>query len=194
MKIPFSYETFFACILAVLAVYHCCRREYKIAGSAASVLVLSFLPDGLNIIFHINVDDFSRFIYLVILFMALYLGSSLRFYDKYKWWDRSIHFLTGVGFVGFGTAIAGLSPGITRFVLLFFGFTFSVTLHVIWELLEYLSDCILHSNAQRWQMIHDSNNHQSEQAVQPAGLVDTMNDLICCLVGAALMIAFCWLI
>lgn len=192
MKIPVFYELIFACIAAVTAVYHISRREFKTAGSAALVMVLSFLPVGLKTLFHINVDTVSRFVYLIILCMALYLGSSLRFYDKYRWWDRVLHFLSGVGFVGFGTAIAGLSPGITKILLLSFGFTFSVTLHVFWEVLEYLADCCFHSNAQRWQVIHDSNNHMPEQAVQPAGLVDTMNDMICCLIGAALVFIVRW--
>lgn len=181
----------FAGIMAVLGVYHCIRREYKTAGSAVLVVLLSFLPTGLNLVFRIAVDVFSRTVYLIILFMALYLGGARRFYEKYSWWDRSLHFLSGLGFVGFGIAIAELSPNLTRFFLLFFGFTFSVTLHVFWEVLEYLCDCITHGNAQRWQLIHDSDNHKSERTIQPAGLADTMNDMICCLVGAALMI-LCW--
>lgn len=184
----------FAGIMAVLGVYHCIRREYKIAGSAVLGLLLSFLPAGLNMVFHISVDVFSQTVYFIILFMALYLGGARRFYEKYKWWDRSLHFLSGLGFVGFGTAIAELNPNLTRFFLLFSGFTFSVTLHVFWEVLEYFCDCITHGNAQRWQLFHDSNNHKSERTIQPAGLADTMNDLICCLVGAALMIIFWWLI
>lgn len=192
MDMQISYDIIFACITAVLAVYHCTRREYKIAGSTTITLGLAFIPAVLNTLFYINVDVFSRLVYFIILFMALYLGGSLRFYDKYKWWDRTIHFLSGIGFVGFGTAIARLSPDITRFVLLIFGFSFSVTLHVFWEVLEYLSDCIFRGNAQRWQLIHDSNNHKAEHAMQPAGLADTMNDMICCLIGAALMIVFGW--
>lgn len=184
----------FAGIIVILGIYHCIRREYKLAGSTVLVLLFSFLPAGLNTVFHIYVDVISQIVYFFILFMAIYLGGALRFYEQYKWWDRTLHFMSGLGFVGFGTAIAELSPGISRFLLLFFGFTFSVTLHVFWEVLEYFCDCITHGNAQRWQLIHDSNNHQSEQAIQPAGLVDTMNDLICCLAGAALMIVYWWLI
>jgi hypothetical protein len=126
--------------------------------------------------------------------MSLYFGGSLKFYDKFKWWDRAIHFLSGVGFVGFGIAIVRIDSGVIKWIILLFGFSFSVTLHVFWELLEYINDCVTHANAQRWQKIHNSNNHVSKNAVQPAGLVDTMNDIICCLVGATLSVIVWWFV
>lgn len=194
MKLLSLCEIIFRCALFALAVYHIYKREFKLIKSLILVFALSFLPELLNAIFQIRIDAFSIIVYLIILFMALYLGSSIGFYDRYKWWDRAIHFLSGVGFVGFGIAIADTSSGIIKLVILFFGFTFSITLHVFWEVLEYISDCISHGNAQRWQMIHASNNHVSEKAIQPAGLVDTMNDMICCIVGAVLAILVWWFI
>lgn len=194
MKLLSLCEIFFRCALFALVVFHVFKREFKLMKSVILVLVLSFLPELLNAVFHIRIDGFSVFVYFIILFMALYLGSSYRFYDKYKWWDRAIHFLSGVGFTGFGIAFAGTSSGILKLVILLFGFTFSITLHVIWEVLEYISDCITHGNAQRWQMVHTSINHVSEKAIQPAGLVDTMNDAICCITGAGLSVLVWWFI
>ncbi|MDR1548033.1 MAG: hypothetical protein LBT06_05500 [Hungatella sp.] len=162
--------------------------------SVILVFVLSFLPELLNALFRIRIDAFSIIVYFIIIFMALYLGSSFLFYDKYKWWDRAIHFLSGIGFAGFGIAIAGTSSGIMKLVILLLGFTFPITLHVIWEVLEYLSDCITHGNAQRWQKINASNNHVSEKAIQPAGLVDTMNDAICCIAGSGLAVLIWWFV
>jgi len=118
--------------------------------------------------------------------MALYLGSSLKFYDKYKNWDRYIHSLSGIAFVGFGIATVYNDSGISRFSVLLLGFTFSVTIHVFWEIIEYIIDCLFQGNAQRWQINHNSVNHVSPKAIQPAGLVDTMNDLICCVIGSGL--------
>lgn len=194
MKLLNLYEIIFRCILFALAIYHIYKKEYKIMGSVVLIFALSFLPAFLNAAFQIRIDAFSIFVYFIILFMALYFGGSLSFYDKYKWWDRSIHFLSGVEFVGFGIAIAGTSSGIIKLGILFFSFTFSITLHIFWEVLEYISDCLFHGNAQRWQTIHASNNHVSERAIQPAGLVDTMNDTICCIVGAGLAIIVWWFI
>ncbi len=194
MKLLSLCEIIFRCALFALVVYHIFKREFKIMKSVILVFVLSFLPELLDAVFHIRIDGFSIFVYLIILFMALYLGSSLLFYDKYKWWDRTIHFLSGVAFVGFGIALTGTNSGVIKYVILLFGFTFSITLHLIWEVLEYITDCITHSNAQRWQKVHTSHNHVSEKALQPAGLVDTMNDAICCITGAGLSILVWWFI
>jgi hypothetical protein len=158
------------------------------------VFVLSYLSIFLNAVFQIRIDAFNNIVYLIIIFMSLYFGGSLKFYDKFKWWDRAIHFLSGVGFVGFGIAIVRIDSGVIKWIILLFGFSFSVTLHVFWELLEYINDCVTHANAQRWQKIHNSNNHVSKNAVQPAGLVDTMNDIICCLVGATLSVIVWWFV
>lgn len=192
MKLLSYCGIIFQCVLILLALYYVFKREYKIIKSIALIFVFSFLPVLLDALFGIKIDTFSILIYFVILFMAMYLGSTLKFYDKYKWWDRIIHFLSGAGFVGFGIAIAGLNPGISKWVVTFFGGTFSVTLHVIWEILEYISDCLTHGDAQRWQKINPTNNHVSEKAIQPAGLVDTMNDFICCIVGTVIAIII-WL-
>lgn len=194
MRFESLFEIIFACILALLAIYHIFKREWKQLKSILLAFVLSFLPLCLSALFQINLDIATSFLYYGILLMTLYLGSSMHFYDKYSWWDRLIHFLSGISFVGFGIALAALNPGIIRAGILLFSFTFSITLHAFWEVLEYITDCLSHGNAQRWQKRHDSNNHVSEDAIQPAGLVDTMNDLICCMVGATLAVIVWWFI
>lgn len=186
------YFTIFRCILIALFIYHVFKRQFKVVASVVIVFASSYLSLFLDRLFLIKVDWFSNLIYLIVLFMALYLGSSLRFYDKYKNWDRYIHTLSGIGFVGFGIAIAYNDPNIRRFIVLLFGFTFSITIHVFWEVLEYLCDCLFRSNAQRWQEHHDSINHVSSKAIQPAGLVDTMSDTICCVIGSVFAAIAWW--
>lgn len=194
MRLLYIFELIFRCLLIILAIYHVFRRQSKIVKAPALVLVLSFVPSVLTALFDMNIDTISIFLYDIILFMALYLGSSLRFYDKYWWWDRTLHLLSGIAGAGFGIALINLQPGIYKWIILSFGFTFSVTLHVFWEVLEYAVDYFFHENAQRWQKVHDSKNHVPEKAVQPAGLVDTMNDIICCLIGAVLAVIVWWVI
>lgn len=188
------YEMIFWCILIILGIYHIFKRQLKIVLSIIIISALSFLFFFLDKIFHVTVDSFSNLIYLIIIFMGLYLGSSLGFYDKYRYWDRYVHSLSGIGFVGFGIAIAYTNPDIKRFSVLLFGFTFSITIHTFWEVLEYICDCLFHGNAQRWQIKHKSINHVSKKALQPAGLVDTMTDTICCMIGAGLAVIGWWFV
>lgn len=194
LKLLNFYEIMFLCILSILIIYHIYKREYKKIYSLLVVIILSFLSIFLTTVFQIQLDNFSNLVYLFFLLMSLYLGGTQKFYDRYKWWDRTIHFLSGIAFVGFGVAIARTYTSIEKFGILFFSFTFSMTLHIFWEVLEYLSDCISHENAQRWQKIHDSNNHVSKNVLQPAGLVDTMNDIICCLIGSVFAAIIWWFV
>lgn len=194
MNIMKLFQLVFRCLSIAIALYYLIKQKYKIMGSLILVFTLSFLPEVSDWLMGIVIDPISAIIYLIILFMALYLGSCLGYYDRYWWWDRTIHFLSGVGFTGLGAAIVKTNADFKKAIILLFGFTFSVTLHVIWEVLEYISDCLTHGNAQRWQKIHASVNHVSEKAIQPAGLVDTMNDTICCMIGAGLASIIWWFI
>lgn len=194
MHILYLFQLVFRCLLIALVLYYLIKKKYKIIGSLILVFVLSYLPDMSDRFLGIIIDPYSSIIYLIVLYMALYLGSTLGYYDRYWWWDRAIHFLSGAGFTGFGAAIIEVNPDLKKLIFLLFGFTFSVTLHVIWEVLEYVSDCLTHGNAQRWQKIHASVIHMPENAIQPAGLVDTMNDTICCMTGAGIATIIWWLI
>lgn len=188
------YEIIFRSLLIILGIYYIFKHQFKILFTIIFIFALSYLSFSIDKILNIKIDTFSNLIYLFIIFSSIYLGGSLKYYDKYKNWDRYIHVMSGICFVGFGIAIIGMTPGIELMIMLLFGFTFSITIHVFWELLEYISDCLFKSNAQRWQKHHDSINHISPKSLQPAGLVDTMNDTICCLIGATLATVVWWLL
>ena len=181
-------ETIFRLVLIAITIYHIIKHQLIIAASTAMVFAFSYLSLLLSILFQIEIDPISNLIYMIFTFMAVYLGGSLKFYDKYKNWDRFVHALSGVGFVGFGIAIMHNNPDTIKIIVLLFGFTFSLSIQTLWEVLEYITDCIFHSNAQRWQMHHESVNHISKKAIQPAGLVDTMADTICCIIGSVIAI------
>lgn len=141
-----------------------------------------------------NLYTYLVFGALILVFMSAYLGSVRKFYDKYAWWDVLIHFLSGILFVSFGVALSNKIVGLSKLNMVFFSFTFAVTLHVAWEIAEYILDCKTHGNNQRWQKVHNSINHKSQTAIQPAGLVDTMNDTIFCTVSALLSSIVWWII
>lgn len=131
---------------------------------------------------------------LLIIFMATYFGGVRKFYDKYAWWDRLIHVLLGILFVSFGVSISSKVVILNKLNIIFFSFTLSLAMQVILEIAEYTADCIKHSNHQRWQKKHNSINHKSPKLAQPAGLVDTMNDTIMCVIGAIIACLIWWII
>lgn len=181
-------------VLIALAVYHIAKRWFKPLFPLLVVFVSTFLNDFLKNVCNIHIDWFGGILYLCLLVMTIYLGSTLKFYDRFVWWDKLTHGLSGVVFVSIGLAAAKTAEHLQAVHLIIFSFTFSLALHVIWELLEYITDCLFHTNHQRWQKIHDSKNHKPSSAIQPAGLVDTMNDMVWSLAGTSLACFVWWLI
>lgn len=181
-------------ILALLAVGHLLRKGWKPARTLAGVLVLSYVPALLNHWFEVQLDPFGIWLYIIVLVMTIYMGNSLKVYDRFAWWDRLIHLLSGILFVNFGVAFTHKVPGLPVFATVVFAVCFSLAGHCLWELLEYAADCFGRLDNQRWQAKNPNINHKPAAALQPAGLVDTMNDLLMGLIGALLAALLWWVI
>lgn len=181
-------------LLIILTGYHLYKRQYKKITGAALAFLLTFVPDFLRNAFNIGMDLTGSCLFVTIILMTAYLGNSLKFYDRYAWWDMLIHFLSGIVFVSIAIALSKKSENLEKIHALFFCFTYSLSHHALWEVAEYISDCLFHTDNQRWQKVNASNNHAPESAIQPAGLVDTMNDTIICAAGTISACAVWWFI
>lgn len=179
-------------ILTVLAFYHFFRRDFKKLWAAVLVLALTFVLALIDKFFGLRADPVGNFLYITVIVMSLYLGSGLKYYDRWSWWDRLIHFLCGVMFVSFGIPLAAKMGIIGRMAVLFFCFTLSTTLHALWETAEYVVDTLAHTDHQRWQKHALTHNHHSPKSPQPAGLADTMNDIIICMAGTLAACSVWW--
>ena len=180
--------------LGFAVICHLRKRNYKPILSAACAFALTYLPIVFDRFFSYRLDSVGNILYFTIVIMTVYLGNSLKFYDRFFWWDYVLHFLSGCLFVSAGIALADRAADLSRFPILFFSFTLSIALHVVWEVLEYASDCFFHTDNQRWQKTSPTHNHQPESAVQPAGLVDTMNDTLICILGTAIACIVWWFV
>ena len=72
--------------------------------------------------------------------------------------------------------------------MLIFAFMFSITVHVFWELFEFICDQIFNSNMQRWYF--DPNMPDTFGRIiteRTPGIIDTMTDFIANISGAVLM-------
>ena len=187
-----SYTAIIRIMLIAITLYYLLKRDFKKIKSTVLVIALTFLPPLLDYFFDLRIDPVGGILYDTVIVVSLYLGSTLGFYDRYAWWDRMLHLLAGAAFVSLGIAMADKVNDIGRFGILLFSFTLSNTLHIFWEVAEYIVDYFFHSNAQRWQKHHPTNGHQPQNAPQPPGLVDTMNDFIFCLLGAGIACCIWW--
>lgn len=182
MNFLFIYTNLVRVSIVIITVTQLFKHNYKKLTPAIISIALTFLPWLLSLI-HVQIDILTGFLFQTVIFMAVYLGSGFRYYDLYPWWDRVIHFLSGILFFGFGVSLAEKAPDAGFVGTLVFSFTLSLALHVIWEVLEFLCDSIFHTDHQHWQKNSPIINHQPENAIQPPGLVDTMNDSISSMIG-----------
>lgn len=195
MKLIDIYVNLIRMVLIVITIYKAFKKDFKLIFPAIIVFALTFLIPLLDIIWDINIDTVGSAIYYTVIFMSIYLGSGLKFYNKYVCWDRIIHFLSGITFVSLGIALSNKIANLNKFSILFFCLTLAALFHIIWEIAEYIVDSITHSDHQRWQKHHKKTvNHKPESAIQSAGLVDTMNDTIVCMIGAISACTVWWFI
>lgn len=192
MDFLFFYVNLIRTILVVITIVQLFKHNYKKLAPAAIMMSLTFVPWLLGLM-HIQINTLTEFLFPTVTFMAVYLGSGYSFYDLFSWWDRSIHFLSGILFFSFGISLAGKVPAVGLVGTLVFSFSLSLALHEIWEVLEFLVDSIFHTDSQHWQKHSSVINHQPEKAIQPPGLVDSMVDIISGIVGAMVACAGWWI-
>jgi len=191
MDFLFFYINLIRILLVVITIVQLFKHDYKKFVPAVVTIVLTFVPWLLSRI-HIQIDTLTEFLFLTVVFMAVCLGSGYRYYDRLSWWDRIIHFLSGIMFFGFGISLAGKSPNVGLAGTLLFSFTLSLALHEIWEVFEFIVDSIFRTDHQHWQKHSSVVNHQPDKAIQPPGLVDTMIDTIAGMIGAIAACAGWW--
>jgi hypothetical protein len=151
------------------------KREYGEAGLSSLCLVITFV---LSKAYSKNLTILDRNLYIVgnlFILSSFLLGSSYHVYDKIKYYDDFLHFVSGFISVKIGwnvlkvTKEKNIVSKILIFIVIFF---FSIGISGIGELSEYILDTLFNMDT------------------QPGGLKDTMQDMIDALVGAFIMIIY----
>lgn len=97
-------------------------------------------------------------------------GSILKLYDKFPGYDRVVHFISGLilGYIGVYLAdwlFKRLNVHREPTVIILFGVLFSFSCAGFWEIIEFLTDCVMHMEVQH-------------------GNTDTMGDIVAGYLGA----------
>ena len=154
-------------------------QEWLLAMNSIIFIFLSFIPAFFENNFKIQLPVEFDFLMMLFLFLSIILGDSAKFYELFFWWDGFLHFLSGIliGFLGFILIYIiffihkiKASP----ILLVFISFSFSITIGVIWEIVEFVIDIIFDTTLQN-------------------GLFDTMKDLILATTGALIVGTFGYL-
>ncbi len=191
MNFLFLYTNLIRIVVVIMTIVQLFKHNYKKLILAVITIALTFVPWLLSLI-HVSTNALAVILFQTVVFMAVHLGSGYRYYDLYVWWDRTIHFLSGILFFSFGVSLAEKAPNAGFAGTLIFSFALSLALHDIWEVFEFFIDSIFHTDHQHWQKNSPVINHQPEKAIQPPGLVDTMSDTIAGIIGTILACIGWW--
>ncbi|HET8971458.1 MAG TPA: hypothetical protein VFN19_10385 [Candidatus Nanopelagicales bacterium] len=153
--------------------------EWSNAAYAATVIVLSVAPLLLRRHLQVDVPAEFQLVALGFVFAAVMLGTVFGFYDRFWWWDTLLHTVSGflLGIVGFIAVFVlngtdRMPSGMRPSFVSIFGFTFAVTLGVVWEIWEFVGDLLVPS---------------LDMQIAASGVQDTMIDLLVNTVGAAIV-------
>lgn len=176
-----SSLAFLALLVAGAVRAYVDNRQYDIVIALYCISSYLFVQYGLLRLLKMTNPPFMRIVIVLLSFISLYLGSFLGWYSS-PVYDKLIHFLIGAVVVYAGVLFSFKCrpeerSGLTdrqRVFLVLFAVCLSVTLSAFWEMIEFTSDRLFHSNFQRWA-------NESPEAI-----IDTMLDQILGLAGAIL--------
>lgn len=150
-------------------------------------LVLTFGPGYIERKNRVDIPDILEIIIIVFIYAGLFLSVRFNLYYSFFWWDDLLHAISGIiiGFIG-SIVIYKLNQNYTMdispLLIAVFSFVFAVTIGVMWEILEFVSDVFIGTANQKWNL--PDTEIMMGKPYQGSGLRDTMSDLIINSVGA----------
>lgn len=158
------------------------------AFQAFGFLLVSTIPSVIEKKGKLNIPDFMEVIFIIMCICHFILGEMYDFFIKYSWWDSMLHTFSGmmVAILGFSIInsinLETKGMNIPPIFIALFAICFSVTVGVLWEIVEFIIDTLVSSNMQRYK-----DNYTGEPFLGRKALLDTMKDLILDTLGACVM-------
>lgn len=168
-------------IIIILIILKIWRADYD----GISILILTFTLTFYNIILKnllkIDLKEYTKVILSIFIFFALCLGSVMKFYNIFPWWDLFLHCTSGVMtyFIGkeiiFNIISKDKKVQLNYIIISIFAICFSLAIGNAWEILEFTIDGILGKDTQI-----------AANFIGRNALMDTMTDLIASTTGTIL--------
>jgi hypothetical protein len=182
---PISLYYLLRAVVFISSVLFFLEGEWVNAISTALIFVVMMIPQLLKQKYKTKTPLEMDIAISVFVFLTLYLGSARNFYERFPWFDGTLHFLSGIllGMIGFvliyllnqsNSEKIHLSPGFISF----FAVSFSALISVLWEIYEFIGDSLFGFT------------------MQESGIPDTMGDFIVNMVGALLVafVGYLWML
>ena len=174
------------------------ENEFFAVLTALLALALTAVPSIINHFKLMPISPALHTAYVVFVYLAMFFGEMLHFYDSVVWWDSMLHFSSGILFSLFGYMVflaLNKDPDVRNKMhpasIVMFTVIFAMACGVAWEIFEFAGDSLLGANMQRWQNTIPAGEWASMQNVtnlSNPGLMDTMKDFIMDTVGALVSI------
>ncbi|WP_264795553.1 hypothetical protein [Arthrobacter mangrovi] len=161
-------EVFFLGVLAAAGL----AQAWSDSAVPAMLIAAALIPSAVELAFNSRCPTWLHGCYFVFLLAGPFVGTQMRLYAFWTLWDKPVHAFSGA-LVGWATVFAlGVACRRTQLALPPFLMVAGVVLAggfiaAMWEIAEFTSDHFLGTRAQN------------------AGLVDTVTDMMCGILGVA---------
>lgn len=139
-----------------------------------SIIITITLPYIIEKVFKIKIDNETKTVYIVFVFMAHFLGATCEIYNKIDSFDKFTHWLSGI-------LTAYISILLMEYLKIYnknskifniiFIISFTLMIASLWEIFEFTSSICFNLDPQR---------------VKATGVTDTMMDIIVAFLGSIL--------
>lgn len=170
-------------ILSVEIVLLLLRGHFLSAFMAGGVLMLPALFRKISL----RIPAEIQLVVILFSFATLFLGEVQNYYERFWWWDLTIHFSSGLllGLFGFMIVYMMNENEAVDFhmrggFIALFAFFFAIAIGAVWEVFEFAVDELFGTQMQK------------PRPGDSSGLTDTMWDLSLDIAGAAIISFIGW--
>ncbi len=156
-------------------------REIGLILKDASILFTITAPYWIEKLFHKKISIVIKFVCVLFVFSAHFLGTAVELYNHISYFDKVIHTISGALTALFAMLLLNVM-GMYHKKNLFFNILFMLSLTLLvaggWEMFEYVANIFFGGDAQR---------------VALTGVNDTMQDIIVATLGS-IVICICYVL
>lgn len=147
-------------LTVAVALYEACLAQWENALLALLALLLYFIPPFVEKIAKIELPPALEILALIFVFASQILGEIANFYERVPIWDTLLHSVSGFMFAAFGFSLVDMlnrdrskSRALSPICLAFIAFSFSMTVGVSWEFIEFSIDTLFEKDMQKDTLI-----------------------------------------
>ncbi|PHV71714.1 hypothetical protein CS063_03905 [Sporanaerobium hydrogeniformans] len=170
-------------ILFVLSgIYELVVGDFGKGGLLFASLLLTFVPEIFTKLLQVRVTPGAIMSYQLFIFCSQWLGTYLRCYDIFFWWDILLHFTSGI-----------LLDYVGLLVLMCLDREQLLIKHKKWLLIVLFMSLLSLAGAGIWEIFEFTSDSLLGTRTQLGSLQDTMEDIVYGTLGAALYSMYMYL-